>query len=223
MSQRGSRGVITGIQVPLEAAMAMCGVFLLIGAGLAHWVAQSRRAPHSDPLADLMQPDRLGPAIDLAARRNAKRDASHAVLRGRIDQLAATQSGLDADMRAALRDQIAAVMRSGLRRGDTMTLFEGDGFTIIAPGADESGAVRMADRLRDALATIRLSQSGAHGGLKARFGVAAGDAGEPLAQRALRALEAAMAQNDAHVVSAADIREVIYLPAPAPSAIAAAA
>lgn len=215
--------MITGIQVPLEAAMAMCGVFLLIGAGLAHWVAQSRRAPHSDPLADLMQPDRLGPAIDLAARRNAKRDPSHAVLRGRIDQLAATPGELDGDARSALRDQIAAVMRSGLRRGDTMTLFEGDGFTIIAPGADEDGAVRMADRLRDALATIRLSQSGAHAGLKARFGVAAGDTGEPLAQRALRALEAAMAQSDAHVVSANDIREVIYLPAPAPLAVASAA
>lgn len=194
--------MITDINVPLEVAILLCAVFCAAGAWTGKTRAGRKLAPQRSHLADLMQPANLDPVIDLAARRNAMREASHAVLHGRIDRLgrAATHEGVTGS--------VASVMRAGLRRGDRVTHVEGDGFTIILPGADERAGARIADRLHNAL-----YQAGA----TARFGVAAGrsdDGGDLLNRRARRALDAALTQGRDHIVSASEIEEVFYLPAP---------
>lgn len=105
-----------------------------------------------------------------------------------------------------------------MRRGDSVRQLDGDTFTIIIPGADERSAARIADRLRHALARATFANSGAPGGLTARFGVAAGDAnhtGELLVRRARRVLEASIAEDKAQVIATSDFDDVIYLPAPA--------
>jgi diguanylate cyclase (GGDEF)-like protein len=183
--------VITGIDVPLELAALLCAGFGAVGM----WVGNNRTnrrpgprlEPRSNPLSDLMKPEALAQAINLAARRDALRVESHAVLHGRIDQLAMMRTIWNADTRGEVREHVAAVMRAGLRRGDSMSLAEGDGFTIVIPGADERAAVHIASRLRRTLTQLRLPQLGGIARLTASFGVAAdrfGETGEELDQRA---------------------------------------
>jgi diguanylate cyclase (GGDEF)-like protein len=222
--------VITGIDVPLELAALLCAGIGAVGMWAGNMRAKRRLDPRlnprRNPLGDLMQPEALAQAVDLAARREALRAGSHAVLHGRIDQLAMMRTIWNADTRAEVREHVAAVMRAGLRRGDSMALAEGDGFTIVIPGADERAAVHIADRLRRTLTQLLLPQLGGVARLTASFGVASdrfGETGEELGQRARRALDQAVANGTDHVVPASEIEEIMLLPAPAPSPAASAA
>lgn len=215
--------MITGIEVPLEAAIAASLAALALGA-----FVERRRTRHErrDPLAGLFTRETLASAARDASRRLDHRAAAQAVLRGRIDQSAMLRTGWDAAAREQVLGHIAAVMKAGIRRDDSFAQIEGDGFTIIMPGADERAARGVADRLRRALAQMRLPQSGLANPLTASFGVAAGrsgDADETLVARALAALEAAQKTGTDHVVAASEIEDVIYLPAPDRSACSAAA
>lgn len=219
--------MITGINIPLELALLLC-----VGCGAAGvWAGQVRANrrldPRRNPLRELLRPAVLSQAIDLAARRDALREGSHAVLHGRIDQIAALRTVWNADTREQVHEHIAAVMRAGLRRGDRIAISAGgsgeDNFTILIPGADERAAVRIADRLRCSLAQLRLPQLGNEARLTASFGVAAdrfGESSDGLDRRARRALDAADAD---HVVPASEIEEIILLPAPAQGSTASAA
>jgi diguanylate cyclase (GGDEF)-like protein len=224
---------MTGIEVPLELAAVLCAASLAAGV----WGGQvranrrldPRRARADDPVRELLKPENLSRAIDLAARRNAAREGAQAMLHGRIDQLAQVSELWNRATRSEVREHVAAVMRAGLRRDDRITLSPdgrgGDGFTIIIPGADERTAVRIADRLRRALAQLRLPQLGSEARLTASFGIAAerfGDGAEGLDDRARRALDAALAKGADHVVPASEIEEVMLLPAPAATALPAA-
>jgi diguanylate cyclase (GGDEF)-like protein len=214
--------VFTGIELPLEVAIAFCVMCLGAGVVVARWPALRRAAPRRSPLEDLLTRDALGPAIDLANRRNAMRETSHAVLQGRIDQT----EGQRGVWNAELREQVAGIMRAGLRRGDSLSDIGKDGFTIIVPGADEHTASRIAHRLRRSLAQLRDTYPASLSDITASFGVAAGhrsDNDNLLIMRARAALKAAIARGEDHVIAASDIEEVMYLPAPAPSSTASAA
>lgn len=216
----------TGLSVPLELAGMLCAGFALLGAWAGRALARRVPGRPAGPAEAIMPSGAMAQAIDLAARRNAARAASQAVLRGRIDPLGAQQGSLTAHARLQMRDHVAAVMRAGLRRGDRVTLAEGDGFTIILPGTDERSAMRIADRLRRRLARIHWPHLARGAGLNARFGVAAGRHGanvDSIAARARAALDAALDQGSDHVVPASAIEEILLLPAPAPTASAAVA
>jgi diguanylate cyclase (GGDEF)-like protein len=216
--------VFTGIEVPLEAAMAVSLATLALGMMAGRKRQGGRRALARDPLSGLFARTALENAVANANRRTASRRAAQAVLHGRIDQLAALRAGWDAETRELVLGHIAEVMKAGIRRDDSYASLAGDGFTIVMPGADERAAKGVAERLRRALGQMRLPQLGGEGLFTASFGVAAGkagDSGERLVARALAALEAARQSGTDHVVAASEINEVIFLPAPAPSAEAA--
>lgn len=214
MVAKGLRGVITGIEVPLELAAMLCVTCGLAGAWVTHNRIQQRLGVAGASLGAMIRGEMLTGTIDLAAYRNARRAGAQALLHGRIDQLAALHPG---ETDARMREQIAAVMRAGLRRGDSMATTDGDGFTITVSGADESAALRIAERLGRRLAQLRLQESGPDTRLSARFGVAAQRIGEDehaLARRARRALDAAITREKGHVVPASEIEEIRLLPAP---------
>lgn len=209
--------MITSIAMPLEAAAAAWLAAFGLGfvAGQA-WAARKRTAP-ANPLAGLFAPATLGPAVNGANRRFNGTGTAQAVLHGRIDQLAMLRTGRDAATREQILSQIAGVMKAGIRRDDSFARIEGDGFTIIMPGADERAAVGVAERLRRALAEFHLTQFGADNRFTASFGVAAGrtdDNRDNLVARARAALEAAQRGGSDHVVAASEIEDVIFLPAP---------
>jgi diguanylate cyclase (GGDEF)-like protein len=216
--------VITGFEVPLEAAIAASLAALALGI-LAERSRFHRKLDDAvNPLAGLFAPGVLESAAEEANRRLAGRMASQAVLRGRIDQIAMLRTGWDSAARDQVLGHIASVMKAGIRREDRFELIEGEGFTIVMPGADEQAAMGVAERLRRALAHMTLPQSGMHNHVTASFGVAAGrsgDCGETLVARARAALEAAQKAGSDHVVAASEIEEIKFLPAPHSSSAAA--
>lgn len=218
--------MIIGLTVPLEAALML----FVAGAALGLWAGRKQAINGIDPrrrqIACQMQPDALFQAVDLAARRNADRAASQAVLHGQIDQLAGLRHGWDADVRKQVQGHIAAIMRAGLRRGDSFAVSDHDGFTITIPGADERTAARIADRLRRSLAGLRLPHIGGNDRVTASFGVAAeqcGVAGDALIRRAQQALRVAREQGEDHVITASAIEEIFLLPPPTPAVASATA
>lgn len=216
--------MITGFEVPLEAAIAAWLAALVLGI-LAERSRFHRKLDDAvNPLAGLFAPGVLESAAEEANRRLAGRMAGQAVLRGRIDQIAMLRTGWDSAARDQVLGHIASVMKAGIRRDDRFSHIEGEGFTIVLPGADEHAAKGVAERLRRALAHMKLPQSGAHNLFTASFGVAAGrgdDCGETLVARARAALDAAQKAGSDHIVAASEIEEVMYLPAPQSSSAAA--
>jgi diguanylate cyclase (GGDEF)-like protein len=216
--------VITGFEVPLEAAIAASLAALALGI-LAERSRFHRKLDDAvNPLAGLFAPGVLENAAEEANRRLAGRMASQAVLRGRIDQIAMLRTGWDSAARDQVLGHIASVMKAGIRREDRFELIEGEGFTIVMPGADEQAAMGVAERLRRALAHMTLPHSGTQNPFTASFGVAAGrsgDCGETLVARARAALEAAQKAGSDHVVAASEIEEIKFLPAPHSSSAAA--
>lgn len=216
--------MVTGIAVPLEAAMVTATAALALGVFVER--LRHRRAlvpaapaakPVSSPLADLFAPSTLGQAVERVNRRRATRKAARAVLTGRIDQIAMLRAGWDSEAREQVLGHIAAVMKAGVRREDSFTQIAGEGFTIVMPGADERDAMGVAERLRRALAGMNLPRTGAMNPFTASFGIAAdehGLAGEALIARARAALDAAQQTGSDHVVAASEIEEVIFLPPP---------
>ncbi|MFN4020558.1 MAG: GGDEF domain-containing protein [Erythrobacter sp.] len=216
--------MITEIAVPLEAAMAASLAALVLGIYVGQERVRPRRNAAANPLSGLFAPANLEAAIDSANRRFSSRVAVQAVVRARIDQSASLRIGWDPQTREQVLGHIAAVMQAGVRRDDSFARIEGDGFTIVMPGADERAAVGVADRLRHALAQIKLPQLGGANPFTASFGVAAGpahDRRDHLVARARAALEAAQKAGSDQVVTASQIEEIMFLPAPAPSADAA--
>jgi diguanylate cyclase (GGDEF)-like protein len=216
--------MVTGIEVPLEAAIAAWLAALALGVFAERARKRLRRAPASDPLSGLFTPETFETVVESANRRAGDPVPARAVLHARIDQIAMLRSGWNAEAREAVLDHVATVMKAGIRREDRLARVEGDGFTIIMSGADETAAKGAADRLRRALAQIRLPQFGTDNAFTASFGVASGRAdetGDKLVKRALAALNAAQKVGSDQVVAASEIEEVIFLPAPGPSANAA--
>lgn len=219
--------MVTGIAVPLEAAMVASLAALALGfyaERLRHRralaLAWSVPRPAANPLSDLFAPSIFGQTVERVNRRRNVRKAARAVLSGRIDQMAMLRAGWDAESRDQVLAHIAAVMKAGVRREDSFTHIAGEGFTIVMPGADEHDAKGVAERLRRALASMTLPRSGAMNPFTASFGVAAdehGHAGEALIARARAALDAAQQTGSDHVVAASDIEEVIFLPPPEPA------
>ncbi|GIX18704.1 MAG: hypothetical protein KatS3mg120_0380 [Erythrobacter sp.] len=138
----------TGINVPLEVAAALSAGSLGLGAGIAVWAGKwrnRRMAPatadaEADPLGPLFRPATLSRLINRAERRQPR--GGRAVLHGHIGGLAALEAQWDAPTRAAVRAQIAAVMRASLRRHDRIALGDGtfgEGFTILRARCRRAG------------------------------------------------------------------------------------
>jgi len=215
--------MITGITIPLEIAVALVCMAALAGSiaprVAGRWGDTRRTHPKArtrDPLARIFERAGFADSLDRAAARSPEQ----AVLRGRIDQLAAMRAIWSATERDEALSHVAAVMRAGLRRTDRLVTIEGEGFKIIVPGSDEAAGVGIAERLRDRLAWLPLPAGKSDVRLSASFGVAGRRRGESetaLGARASRALKAALNRGADHVVAASDIEEVLYLPAPAPT------
>jgi diguanylate cyclase (GGDEF)-like protein len=208
--------VLTGIYVPLDMAVLLCAAFAAAGLWLSGWRLNRRRDPSREQMHGVIKPHNLNHSLDVTMRRDTQRQTSHAVLHGRIDQFTTGSTPWSPDIMGEVRDHVAAVMRVGLRDLDRIELAEGDGFTIIIPGANERSAVKIAERLRRKLGQLHLPQLGAEARLTASFGVASnrfGENAEALEQRASRALDHALGRGFDLVVPASEIEEATLVPA----------
>ena len=104
---------------------------------------------------------------------------------------------------------VARLLDRLLRKGDLAARYGGEEFVAILPGSDEAGALRMAERVRQALEKERLVFSGARLALTASFGAAVwpADGREPAALLAAadRALYAAKTAGRNRVAAASQL------------------
>ena len=109
---------------------------------------------------------------------------------------------------AALK-HVAEVMRRARRRADLAARYGGEEFGAILPGADQQGALQLAERLRRALEKSHVVAEGARLSVTANFGLAVwpGDGADAraLIAAADRALYAAKAAGRNRVVAAASL------------------
>jgi diguanylate cyclase (GGDEF)-like protein len=109
---------------------------------------------------------------------------------------------------AALRNT-AQVLERHLRKGDQAARYGGEEFAAILPGADEAGALHLAERVREAIAESRLVFEGARLQVTVSLGVAVwpadGKDEEALVGAADRALYAAKEGGRNRVVAASTL------------------
>jgi diguanylate cyclase (GGDEF)-like protein len=88
--------------------------------------------------------------------------------------------------------EVALVLMDSARREDTVCRYGGEEFSVIAPGIDLKGAAALAERLRKAIAALKMTHEGQQVAITASLGVAEVDAtilaSTDLVKRADRAL-----------------------------------
>lgn len=109
---------------------------------------------------------------------------------------------------AALRS-VAEVMKRVRRKADVVARYGGEEFAAILPGADEAGALQLAERLRHAIEKSQVVAEGARLSVTASFGLAVwpadGSDAASLLAAADRALYAAKAAGRNRVVAARSV------------------
>lgn len=233
--------MFTGVAVTLDivvlAGLIVCAGGL--GAVALHGVHSIRRRlasarDHKQSqanLAEILRTDDFNREIDDAAERRALRPArsserTDTMLRARIDHLRQVQQVWGSETRHNALEQIAAIMKRSVRRGngetgsgDVVNEIDGDGFTILVRNAEESEASLIAKRLRDEIARSRIDGLSDNVRVTASFGVASRRVGESFAmwrERAEAALRRAGDEGEDQIVEASVVEEVQLLGPPSP-------
>ncbi|QIQ86624.1 diguanylate cyclase [Erythrobacter sp.] len=178
--------------------------------------ARGTTRPSPDPLGDLFRQG--GHERAMRRSRPSAGARSDSVMAARIDRLESHGRVWDEDARRKATEQVAKVLRAGIRRSDEVRTIPGEGFVIVIENAREDEAVGIAQRLRRALAGARIPGMGADLRVTASFGIAEGRPGESLDEaraRAGGALDAATASGEDCVIAASEIEEILFLPPPA--------
>ncbi|MEO0590624.1 MAG: GGDEF domain-containing protein [Pseudomonadota bacterium] len=236
--------MFTGVAVTLDISVLVgllagaggLGALTLAGSRVMRERIVARRENHrlANSIAEALHTDEFRARIDDTARRAAD-EADRAdgpadtMLRARLDHMRQVQQIWGADARQNALDQVAAIMKRSVRkgnaltgeRGDIINEIDGDGFTILVRGAHENEASQIARRLREQLARTPIEGLSEDMRLTASFGVASRRIGETIATwraRAEAALSAAKAGGEDQIVEASVAEEMMLLPAPSPTA-----
>lgn len=217
-------GLVSGILA--DPAVAL-GIGTLAGAVLttAAHLALKHSPSRNDPLAGLFERETFEDQVRNAAKRAPGTDHTGSVLRGRIDHLSQVGQVWGQQSRAEAIEQVAQVMRAGVRKGDAVSPVydsfdapDPDGsFIIHTRGANEQEASGIAQRLLKTLARTPVPSMGDTMRVTASFGVAGRRSGESdaaLRARADAALGVAQEAGEDQVVTASEWEEIKLLPPP---------
>ena len=203
--------VVAGI-----AALTLISMVILRGA--------ARRKEDSNPLTTLFErsgfEERMGKTAMLSANSETTRGPRTAVLSGRLDHMGQVGQIWGADTRTAAIEQVAQVMRAGVRKTDHFSSGRSDDFTILANGASEDEASGIARRLMAKLAQLPVPGMEGDHRLTATIAVAErldGESDEQLRTRADAARDGASRSGEDRVVAASEWEEIRFLAAPAAS------
>ncbi|WP_428563767.1 MAG: diguanylate cyclase [Solidesulfovibrio sp. DCME] len=141
-----------------------------------------------DPLTRTLNRRKLAEVLGDEASRASRYGTPLAVVLLDIDHFKAINDSRGHDAGDAVLVELAARLRSGLRKVDRLARFGGEEFVVVAPGIALGQGVELAERLRQAVAGEAFAAAGV---VTASFGVAAfvpGEAPEAVLSRADKAL-----------------------------------
>ena len=230
--------MFTGVAVTLDVSVFAGLLACAVGAGAIALhgvhslrrrlsVARDRQRAESS-LASVLSSDELNREIDDFTERQDN-NGSETLMRAKLDRMREVQQVWGQETRQSALEQVAAIMKRSVRKGDdkngtlgdVVEEVQGDGFTILVRGAEEKHASLIAKRLRSELARTPIEGMSDNIRLTASFGVASRRMGESLAAwraRADEALNAASAKGEDQIVEASISEEMTLLPPPSPSA-----
>lgn len=138
-------------EVMAAAALVLCGVILsgaLVESDRAH-----RRRSTLDPLTGLSNRNALEQRLaELDGQASSEEEGlSHALLLCDLDHFKRVNDQLGHAAGDAVLQDIAYTMRTTLRAGDSIYRVAGEEILVVLPGAAESGALEIAERLRVAV------------------------------------------------------------------------
>ncbi|EDY87220.1 signaling protein with membrane-bound sensor domain and ggdef domain [gamma proteobacterium HTCC5015] len=171
--------------------------FVLMGYVVSRWSlreAEVRQLSLVDPLTQIHNRLSIMQVLDQALSQHRREGSPIAVVMLDIDHFKAINDNWGHPVGDRILTSAASVLANNLREFDEIGRYGGEEFLLVLQGTDVDGAVVMAERCRQSLATIQvLSDEGASIGVSASFGVAASQAQQPtdieaLIQRADRAL-----------------------------------
>lgn len=166
----------------------------------------------TDPLTGLYNRRRILEIAESERRRRARAERGLAVIIADVDGFKQVNDGLGHQAGDAVLRALAERLRGLLRAQDAVARWGGEEFLFVLPETDLDGAIRVAEKLRAAVAGAPVDVGGRHLALHMSFGVsqlAPQESIESCVVRADRALLEAKRQGKNRVLAAAP-----YVPPP---------
>jgi diguanylate cyclase (GGDEF)-like protein len=137
----------------LIAAVALILSTVVLSGALVESDRAHRRRSTLDPLTGLFNRNALEQRLaELDGQpSNEAEGLSHALLLCDLDHFKRVNDQMGHAAGDAVLQDVAYVMRAALRAGDSIYRIGGEEILVVLPGADESDAVEIAERLRDAV------------------------------------------------------------------------
>lgn len=137
----------------LIAAAALIVSTVILSGALVESDRAHRRRSTLDPLTGLFNRNALEQRLaELDGQPcNEAEGLSHALLLCDLDHFKRVNDQLGHAVGDAVLQEVAYVMRAALRAGDSIYRVGGEEILVILPGADEEGAVEIAERLRQSV------------------------------------------------------------------------
>jgi diguanylate cyclase (GGDEF)-like protein len=129
-----------------------------------------RRQPGRDAVTGLPDSRAFHARLTEELARSTRHGVPLALVTVDLDHFAALNARFGMDVGNAVLSEAALVLKLALRESDVVARLGGDGFAILLPEADQTPALRCADRLRRAIEEHRFARVGR---LTASAGVAA--------------------------------------------------
>lgn len=163
----------------------------MAGLVLLRLVLHIQRLTRHDPLTEALNRRALSEAIELAHGR-LQRGRPYALVLLDLDHFKDLNDGLGHAAGDAALCRLVALLRAGLRAGDSLGRLGGEEFCLLLPLTDAAGAVQLAERLCAALAGEHFEWKGRSWPLSASFGVAQAQVGDISAEAVLHRADQAM-------------------------------
>ena len=176
---------------------------------LIHLKERHKERAEHDRLTGLFNRRAFDDHLARAIAREDRQGGRFAVLLADVDHFKNLNDTYGHPAGDAALAAVARLIGRTLRKGDLPARYGGEEFAVILPGTDETGAVKMAERVRHALERERLVFEGARIAVTASFGAAVwprdGAEASSLLAAADRALYAAKQAGRNRVVAAAQL------------------
>jgi diguanylate cyclase (GGDEF)-like protein len=149
----------TNFQVLVFLLMAFCGLLWSVGFALMmaqRLLIETRRVAMTDYLTGILNRKAGHEALEREIERREKEAQQFSILLIDIDHFKRVNDIFGHSAGDLVLQSIADVLKSGLRKEDTLCRWGGEEFLFVLTGASQAEAFRIAERLRETIAQTRV-------------------------------------------------------------------